>query len=70
MILVKVLLERLDTPFQYEIVIAVIAPVPAVQALNVFPVMVLVEPLPPSVLLKPVSAPDPETVILEKLLFV
>ena len=65
-----VLLDKLETPFQYVIFMVLIVPVPPVQLLKMFPVIVLVDPLPPSVLLKPVMVVLPATVIFEKLLFV
>ena len=45
------------------------APVMAVQLVNVFPVMVLVGAVPPSVKLIPVMVDVPATVMLEKVLF-
>ena len=44
--------------------------VPPVQLLKVLPVIVFVEPVPPSVLLNPVIPVAPVTVMFEKLLLV
>jgi len=69
-ILLIVLLERVDTPFQYVKFIQLIELEVPDQLVRVFPVIVLVEPVPPSVLLNPVMVVVPVTVIFEKLLLV
>ena len=69
-ILVIVFPVRLETPFQYVKFIVLIAPDPPIQLLKVFPVIVFVDPVPPSVLLNPIIELVPARVIFEKLLFV
>ena len=61
-----VLFDILEAPHQQAKFITLMMPLPPVQLVKVFPLIVFVLPAPPSILLKPVMALAPVTVIFEK----